>query len=140
MARSIVGVTPAAMTRLAEYPWPGNIRELRNVIERAFVLETGDVIGLESLPFNLQASPPRSTPPSSDDPFSGYPAQLAPARQLFERNFVLAALRRYGGNVSVTAQALDVPRNTLYRRMEALGITSLARALERAGQSGRTDE
>jgi len=139
VGRTLRGVEPAAMEALVRYRWPGNIRELRNVIERAFVLEASDRLTVDSLPHDLVhgARGGATAPAAGASPFAGYPPQLEAARGVFERAFILEALKRHGFNVTAAAQAMDVPRNTLYRRMEALGIrpAEVARGAPRDGES-----
>ena len=122
MGKEIKGLAPDALEALVNYHWPGNIRELRNVMERAFVLETGDQITTEALPFNLlkASGPARVDVPST--PMASYPRQFTKARELFERTFLLEALKRHRGNISATAIELDLPRKTLYRKIELLKI------------------
>ena len=99
-------VSAAAMELLPEHPWPGNIRELKNVIERGVVLCIGDVIEREHLPLDTTGPPPRR--PS--DP-------AAP-----ERDRLVEALRRAGGNQSLAAKTLGISRGTLLARLDAFGI------------------
>jgi DNA-binding NtrC family response regulator len=95
-----------ALELLQTHPWPGNIRELKNVIERGVVLCTGDVIEREHLPLDVAQTLPRA--PS--DP-------TAP-----ERDRLVNALRRAGGNQSLAAKALGISRGTLLARLDAFGI------------------
>jgi transcriptional regulator with GAF, ATPase, and Fis domain len=113
--RNITGVTARARRALLSYPWPGNVRELRNVIERAFVLEEGDAIDLESLPFgnDLPAAAPAALPPETS---------LSDAVAAVERSYIEAALLKHGYNVMATARSLKIARATLYKKMEDLGI------------------
>jgi DNA-binding NtrC family response regulator len=123
MGGTIDGIDPEALQALVAYAWPGNIRELRNVIERGFVLETTDRITLESLPFNLlRAFENQDFNVTSwgDEPTEG--GDFGKAKHHFEKSFILEALRRHKGNVSSTAQDIGLPRKTLYRKMELLQI------------------
>jgi transcriptional regulator with GAF, ATPase, and Fis domain len=123
MGREIQGVAPDALEALVNYPWPGNIRELRNVVERAFVLETSSQVTTDSLPFNLlKAVPARVEVPAQGQGTTSYPRQFTRARELFERTFLLEALKRHKGNISATAIEVDLPRKTLYRKIELLKI------------------
>jgi len=115
MGRLIRGLTPEALELLARYPWPGNVRELRNVIERAFVLETSDLITPMALPLGGRGATrapearPRWTVPDR--------GHLIPAREAFEKQFILECLERNQQNVSRAAKELGVPRSTIYRRL-----------------------
>lgn len=101
----------AAMMR---YSWPGNIRELRNVIERVTILVPADTITAADLA--LPSSRPAA---SSSVPADG---SLRDARDAFEREFILRRLDELGGNVSKTAESLGVERSNLYRKLASLGI------------------
>jgi DNA-binding NtrC family response regulator len=96
--------SPEAMAALAAHDWPGNLRELRNVIERACVVCTQDVIGIADLPEAVT----RVTAPIAGD-------------ELRER--IEDALARTGGNQTKAAKLLGIARNTLTARMKAFGIT-----------------
>lgn len=99
---------PEAMRALQSYTWPGNIRELRNVIERAALLAHTDVISVA----DLRLAPVSSDPPALED------MSLEEA----ERTLIRAALKRHRGNVVEAAEALGLSRSAMYRRMEKLGI------------------
>jgi len=107
-------VTPEAQKRLVDYSWPGNIRELQNVIERAFALSGDPVIGEQDLPPRLLA--PVGGP--------GMDAELSdplPFDEL-ERLNILAALRKSGGNKNEAARLLHIDRQRLYRKLEKYGL------------------
>ena len=106
--RRVQGVTPAAMSVLQAYPWPGNIRELRNVLERAMILVEGDLIGVEQLPPELTPSPPEA---------ASLRLPLGLSLDEVERRYLLATLRRLGGNKARTAEALGVSEKTLYNKL-----------------------
>jgi transcriptional regulator with GAF, ATPase, and Fis domain len=122
MGRDLAGLAPEALSALVNYHWPGNIRELRNVLERAFVLEAAEQITLDSLPFNLvrAAGPPRVDVQAPA--VASYPRPFVPAREQFERTFILDALKRNEGRISDAAAELELPRKTLYRKIELLKI------------------
>jgi transcriptional regulator with GAF, ATPase, and Fis domain len=96
---------------LRDYTWPGNIRELRNVIERMAILTPADCITKESIPLEIRI--PQSTPQSS----------LEATRTEAERNRIRQALEETGWNVSAAARALGIDRTNLHKRIKALGIT-----------------
>jgi two-component system nitrogen regulation response regulator NtrX len=101
-----------AIEALQAYRWPGNVRELKNLIERLMILSPAEEIRREDLPADLR------------DRFDGISpdAPLRLAREDFERRYILAALKRYRGNVSRTAEALDLERSNLYRKLRTYGI------------------
>jgi two-component system response regulator PilR (NtrC family) len=104
-------IEPAALERLLQYDWPGNIRELQNVIERCFALAPRASIDLESLPARLRAVP-ESAAPAVD-----FGADL-PSLEAAERSLVIAALRQSGGNKNQAARILGIDRQRLYRKLE----------------------
>ncbi len=109
--RDIAGLSPEAMARLMEHDYPGNVRELENIIEQAFVLCRGGIIELHHLPPELR--------PASSPGVSG----LGPmSLQGMERHLITETLRRSGGNRKRAAQILGINTSTLYRKITALGI------------------
>jgi DNA-binding NtrC family response regulator len=106
--RSLREFDPEAMRALQYYAWPGNIRELRNVIERAALLARGEVVSMA----DLRLVPVNASPPALED------MNLEDA----ERILIRAALKRHAGSVVEAAAALGLSRSALYRRMEKLGI------------------
>jgi Nif-specific regulatory protein len=114
--KKIAGVRPEAMAVLRKYSWPGNIRELRNIIERAFILEGSDQITAESLPFG--AEPEKQTP---GEPLPEL-RPLAEVLERTERDYIAQVLGRVGGNVSQAARVLGMSRVSLYRRLTMFGF------------------
>jgi formate hydrogenlyase transcriptional activator len=134
-------VSQETMERLAEYPWPGNIRELQNIVERAVVLSQGPVLrlGADLLPTEAsrdhqagdrpaqserQAGPGGAEPPSSPAPS---PPGLV-SLEAMERNHIVAALRQSRGVIEGAkgaATILNLHPNTLRSRMKKLGIKRL---------------
>jgi two-component system nitrogen regulation response regulator NtrX len=101
----------AALSCLAAYPWPGNIRELRNVVERMAILSPGELISEAAVPHEIRRGPgpgPRSS--------------LAEARETAEREEIYKALDAAAWNVSRAARTLGLERTNLHKRMRALGI------------------
>jgi Response regulator containing CheY-like receiver, AAA-type ATPase, and DNA-binding domains len=94
------------------YPWPGNARELRNVVERMAILTPGDVLVPESIPVEIRV-PPDPTPRST----------VQEARLRAEREHLLRALEAAQWNVSSAARALGMERTNLHKRMRALGLS-----------------
>ncbi len=111
--RDIVAVSDQVMTRLMEHDYPGNVRELENIIEQAFVLCRGNLIELSHLPPEL-----RPTVAASRD--ESRPMTLAAMEQFL----ITETLRRHKGNRKDTARDLGIDISTLYRKIKALGISS----------------
>jgi two-component system nitrogen regulation response regulator NtrX len=121
--RSAKTVDPGAIARLRSYRWPGNIRELRNVIERVVIMAPGDVITEHDLAFLAGSAVAGRT---TDDAAPAVP--LYTARDQFEREYILRQLAVQQGNISRTAEVLGVERSNLYRKMRAFGIAPNRRA------------
>ncbi len=100
-----------AIEALRAYRWPGNVRELKNLIERLMILSLAEEIRPDDLPI-----PQGEAEPLPVD------APLKDAREDFERRYILEALRRHRGNVSRAAEALQVERSNLYRKLKSYGI------------------
>ena len=115
--RHVEAVRRAAMDALVAYPWPGNIRELRNVVEYAFVVGDGPVLELADLTPELRGEPPPGM-------------RGLQSRTEHERERILAALERHGGHKGEAARALGMSRSTLWRKLYQLGV-----GMPRAGAS-----
>ncbi|NLT68199.1 MAG: sigma 54-interacting transcriptional regulator [Acidobacteria bacterium] len=109
--KEIEGVSQEVMAQLMEYEYPGNIRELENIIEQAFVLCRGRLIELHHLPAELRPSNP-----------SGYGGSNPMSLRSMEKLLISEALRRHKGSRSKTARQLGINPSTLYRKMKALKI------------------
>jgi DNA-binding NtrC family response regulator len=109
-------VTPEAMTRIIQYAWPGNIRELQNAIERAFALSSEPEITLKDLP-------PAALRGEEEAAESGTVTSLLPLEEV-ERRSIMAALQRSGGNKNEAARLLGIDRQRLYRKIEKYGLVS----------------
>ncbi|UBM23258.1 sigma 54-interacting transcriptional regulator [Pseudomonas sp. p1(2021b)] len=110
---------PEAQALLAQHAWPGNIRELRNVLERATLLADQARLGMEDV---LAALGPVSPVASTAVARQGY----REACEAFERKLIVDALDESAGNVPQAAKMLGLGRSTLYKKMAALGISSIA--------------
>jgi two-component system nitrogen regulation response regulator NtrX len=105
-------IDPGALPILQAYPWPGNARELRNVVERMAILSTGEVIGMDAIPSEIRHykdAAPRSS--------------VQDARESAERDHIQKALEATNWNVSSAARALGMERTNLHKRMRALGVS-----------------
>ncbi len=133
--KAIVGLTEDTLEALKLHKWPGNIRELENVLEHAFVLETGERITLASLPEKVRA--PESAAPESAAP----EGPLAPwgsddfqvnlstfdfqaSKEEFEKQFLINALKTFRGKINQTAIHANIPKKTLLRKLEKYGISA----------------
>jgi two-component system, NtrC family, nitrogen regulation response regulator NtrX len=108
------------------YRWPGNVRELRNVVERLLLLADGPV---DAAAARLAIPEVDDAPPAASAPRSGH--TLAQRVDGFEREQILAELKRHGQRMTDTAKALGLERSHLYKKCQALGID--LRALRRTG-------
>ncbi|RMH19147.1 MAG: sigma-54-dependent Fis family transcriptional regulator [Acidobacteria bacterium] len=119
--KKIREISPRAMELLLDYRWPGNVRELENVIERAVVLSTDEVLDVDLLPPAVRE--PRATleaPPA--EPLNGLSFKEAVAS--YERQLILNALRQAGGVQKRAAERLKVKPTTFHEMMKRLNITS----------------
>jgi two-component system response regulator HydG len=115
--KNILGFTPEAMRLMVAYPWPGNIRELRNSVEYAFVLAREKSIGLEHLPEKITNFKSSETRPLKDLQATG-----AIKTGLSEREKLIDALKRSDGNQTQAAKLLGVSRITVWKRIKKHGI------------------
>ena len=125
MGRQAPVFTEEAQRALTAYSWPGNIRELENLIERVVAITDKEWITDEDLPFEYQVPVPAPEGGEEDD----RGRLLQRACDTFERNFILKALERSGWNVTGTARYLDIPLSTMKHKMDRLGIRPLAKRL-----------
>ena len=114
-----------AIALLAGLPWRGNVRELRNAVERLLIMTPRDSIRAADLPAGLGLSP--ATEPAAADPAAPAPAAssartLQDFKDAAERAFIVAKLVENDWNVAATAKAIDTPRSNLYKKLEAYGI------------------
>ncbi|HUS63333.1 MAG TPA: sigma 54-interacting transcriptional regulator [Kofleriaceae bacterium] len=127
LARRFAGgtpITPAALAALEAYTWPGNIRELRNVIERAVLLAEGAAVEPEHLPIDKMEgrAAARRARPDSAAPAPAAAGTLRDEVDEVERRRILAALEEHAGNQTRAARQLGISRNTLAARLEQFGI------------------
>ena len=116
-------IGPDAMAVLQAHNWPGNIRQLRNNVERLLILSRGDdpdsVITADLLPAEIGDAMPRA-PTESDQHIMALP--LREARERFEKEYLLAQINRFGGNISRTAEFVGMERSALHRKLKSLGV------------------
>ena len=123
--KQLFGVCPDALRALEAFPWPGNIRQLENVIQQAVLTSHGNELKLHHL------SPPvaaRSTwPTASPGIAGGFGGTLKQTRESTERANILRALEKAGHSRTRAAQLLGVSRVTLYKKMKKYGLLGEAR-------------
>ena len=110
LGRPVPTIDASVMSLLMRHPWPGNVRQLRQVLERAVVAAAGGVIHLADLPETLRGSPAAAV--------GGPILTLAEV----ERQHLLGVLERLGGNKKGAAEALGIDRSTLYAKLKSYGI------------------
>jgi two-component system nitrogen regulation response regulator NtrX len=112
-----------AMAILQSQDWPGNIRQLRNNIERMLILTSGSadsLITADMLPAEMSDSLPPLPGGSGSERIMGLP--LRDAREVFEREYLTTQISRFGGNISRTAEFVGMERSALHRKLKALGV------------------
>ncbi|HLG20023.1 MAG TPA: sigma-54 dependent transcriptional regulator [Bdellovibrionota bacterium] len=129
--KEIQGIDAPALARLKTHSWPGNIRELENVIEHTFVLESGKVITEFSLPESLRpvegmaadVSPVPVSAPSADGS-AAEELDFPSFKERYERDFIVRALRRFNGKINQTSAHTNIPKKTLLRKIEKYKINT----------------
>jgi DNA-binding NtrC family response regulator len=125
-SRSITSVDGRALALLAAYDWPGNIRELENVVEHAFILEPSNTIGCDALPNHIQtlngAAAEISAAPMDLGDISESDLNYPVLKEKFEKEFLLKALKTYNGRINQTAEHTQMTKVTLLRKLEKYGI------------------
>lgn len=116
------GFTTRAQKALRAHLWPGNIRELRNAIERAVVIEQGKEVTPESLPIGPRAVHQIHPPKEGGNFVASLPENYDDARSAFDEAFFKRLLSDHEGNIRAVARAAGIARNTLYRRLEKAGL------------------
>ncbi len=119
--------TPEAMEAMTKAPWKGNIRELRNVVERLLIMVDKDVIDRKDLPESIRGGHALFMP--EPDKIK----TLKDFRDQAEKEFILAKLESNGWNISLTAREIDTPRSNLYKKLEQYGIKITAGVGEAGG-------
>ena len=129
LKKNIRGVSPEAVALLLDYPWPGNIRELENVIERAVLFCDRDQVSAADLPPELRSPEGPVRAPTSSQPVlvdsastDGLKEQVKAAMSRLERELILKALEQTSGNVTHAARLLKISRKGLQLKMKELGL------------------
>lgn len=108
-----------AQNRLRHYPWPGNVQELKNLVQRLLILSSSEEIGADEVEAQLKAGEQPSVRSWDSELFD---LPLREAREAFERNYLLHQLKQARGNISKLAERIGMERTHLYRKMKSLGI------------------
>ncbi|MDX2222562.1 MAG: sigma-54 dependent transcriptional regulator [Rhodospirillaceae bacterium] len=114
-----------AMMALQTYAWPGNVRQLRNVIDWLLIMAPGsatDPIRADMLPTEIGSDSPQMLRLQRSDEIMMLP--LRDAREMFEREYLMAQVIRYGGNISRTAEFVGMERSALHRKLKSLGVST----------------
>jgi two-component system, NtrC family, nitrogen regulation response regulator NtrX len=119
---SVREVGEDAMAVLQAHSWPGNVRQLRNIVERLLILATDDAaqaISADLLPSDLGSNASWGSAGRGDLVIS---LPLREAREIFERDYLMAQINRFGGNISRTAAFIGMERSALHRKLKSLGV------------------
>ncbi|HET9481591.1 MAG TPA: sigma-54 dependent transcriptional regulator [Candidatus Polarisedimenticolia bacterium] len=132
-----------ALQALSRQPWKGNVRELRNTVERLTIMAPAtpdSVIELDALPRELRGEAPATggAAPAAATP-AGLPATLKDFKEAAEKDFILAMLERYDWNISRTAKEIDTPRSNLYKKLEQYGIAKDRMPADEGGPADDAD-
>lgn len=123
--------SPGALAALQSCNWPGNVRQLRNVVERIMIMASGNVAGgviqTEHLPSEVVSVKVNEHQEGAESTADFMSVPLREAREIFEREYLTSQLRRFGGNISKTAQFVGMERAALHRKLKQLGISAGAK-------------
>ncbi len=117
----ITAISPEALEILKSYRWPGNIRELENVIERSFIVENSNQITATSLPENIRESGKDHALRVAPLGYSG-PLDFDAFKDQMEKDFIISALKANNGRINQTVAQANIPKNTLLRKIRKYGI------------------
>ena len=120
--------TSSALLALKNYRWPGNVRQLRNAVERIMIMGSTtkeDRITVESLPTEFNPVPSQNVSDSKGVDLMGMP--LRNSRESFEKEYLAYQIKRFGGNISKTAEFVGMERSALHRKLKILGISTQAK-------------
>jgi DNA-binding NtrC family response regulator len=120
----IRAISSEAMSLLEAFDWPGNVRQLKNVVTQAAVMSSGAEIGPADLPTELGAGTPRVTQPADSSSFAKWPSEGSYRERLraFEINLIVRALDEHQGNQRRAARSLDMPLRTLVHKISTYGL------------------
>ncbi|MBX3487837.1 MAG: sigma-54-dependent Fis family transcriptional regulator [Parvibaculum sp.] len=121
-------ISEDALAALQAHDWPGNVRQLRNNVERLLILTSGDpnaVVTADMLPAEVGASAQMTVNGAGGEHIMALP--LREARETFEREYLIAQISRFGGNISRTASFIGMERSALHRKLKSLGVAAANR-------------
>jgi DNA-binding NtrC family response regulator len=121
LQKHVTSVSPEAWSALRAWSWPGNIRELENVVERGVLLSEGDELGLDALPGLEPGTGAMVEEPEGDDAL-GLKEYVRVHTAKLERTLILRSLEQEGGNVTRAARRLDISRKSLQLKMKEYGL------------------
>jgi two-component system response regulator AtoC len=126
LRRTLSGFAPDALARLAAHAWPGNVRELENVVERAVAVAGGARVEAADLPAEVGAAPGAPAPPAPQAALAALPYKdaVAGARDRVTREYLVALLAEFGGNVTRAAERAGLERESLHRLLRKHGLRS----------------
>ncbi|MBC8241578.1 MAG: sigma-54-dependent Fis family transcriptional regulator [Alphaproteobacteria bacterium] len=115
-------VSVDAMAALQSHDWPGNVRQLRNIVENLVIMAQGNeaTISLDMLPMDIRSPTPTALRDNGETEVMSLP--LREAREIFEREYLMAQIGRFGGNISRTAEFVGMERSALHRKLRSLSI------------------
>ena len=115
-----------AMAVLQSHVWPGNVRQLRNNVERVMILAAGGpeaIVTADMLPQDVGSMVPAMPTSNNGEHIMGLP--LREAREVFERDYLIAQISRFSGNISRTAEFVGMERSALHRKLKSLGLVDM---------------
>jgi len=119
-------IAAEALAALQAYDWPGNVRQLRNIVERTLIMAPGDRLGridADMLPGEILSDQAQLAPGNAAKSIMGTP--LREARETFEREYLRVQIRRFSGNISRTATFIGMERSALHRKLKSLGLVDM---------------
>jgi DNA-binding NtrC family response regulator len=123
LRRTLRGFAPEALRRLSGHPWPGNVRELENTVERAVAVAGGEIVEVEDLPPEVAQAAP-GAPPAAELAAMPYKEAVAEARDRVSREYLVALMKEFGGNVTRAAERAGMERESLHRLLRRYAIRS----------------
>lgn len=123
-----------AVAALQAYEWPGNVRQLRNVVDWMLIMAGGgarDPIRADQLPPEIGSATPAALRWEKGSEIMGL--SLREARETFEREYLLAQVKRFGGNISRTASFVGMERSALHRKLKSLGLQQAEKPVRPTG-------
>jgi DNA-binding NtrC family response regulator len=125
--KAVVDIAEDAMALLRTYPWPGNIRELENIIERAVALSNQGLLTREDLPVEVyEGAMPGANPNGPSEAWKGF--DDLPSLEEVKKRYILHVLDSTQGNISRAAEILEVDRRSLYRMLERYHVAPVRHA------------